>query len=76
MITHLLGKGHTVKVASYDRGYQNLKDDFDVLEIEGFSIVSDDNKVSIGRTLLLYWIDSKFPIFSNRSILRNSKPIV
>ena len=50
MITHLLGKGHIVKVASYDRGYQNLKDDFDVLEIEGFSIVSEDNKVSIGKT--------------------------
>lgn len=50
MITHLIKKGHTVKVASYDRGYQNLKDDFDVLEIEGFSIVSEDNKVSIGKT--------------------------
>jgi len=50
MITHLIKKGHTVKVASYDRGYQNLKNDFDVLEIEGFSIVSEDNKVSIGKT--------------------------
>ena len=50
MITHLIKKGHTVKVASYDRGYQNLKDDFDVLEIEGFSIVSEDNKVSISKT--------------------------
>ena len=50
MITHLIGQGHTVKVASYDRGYQNLKDDFDVLEVEGFSIVSEDNKVSIGKT--------------------------
>jgi len=52
MITHLEAKGHTVKVASYDRGYQNLKDDFDVLEIEGFSIVSEDNKVSIGKTFV------------------------
>ena len=52
MITHLLKKGHTVKVASYDRGYRNLKDDFDVLEIEGFSIVSEDNKVSVGKTFL------------------------
>ena len=50
MITHLLKMGHTVKVASYDRGYSNLKDDFDVLEIEGFSIISEDNKVSIGKT--------------------------
>ena len=50
MITHLIKRGHTVKVASYDRGYKNLKDDFDVLEIEGFSIVSEDNKVSISKT--------------------------
>ena len=52
MITHLLGNGHEVKVASYDRGYQNLKDDFDVMEIEGFSIVSEDNKVSVGKTFV------------------------
>ncbi len=50
MITHLLKMGHTVKVASYNRGYSNLKDDFDVLEIEGFSIISQDNKISIGKT--------------------------
>lgn len=50
MITHLLKMGHSVKVASYNRGYSNLKDDFDVLEIEGFSIISEDNKVSIGKT--------------------------
>ena len=50
MITHLLKMGHTVKVASYNRGYSNLKNDFDVLEIEGFSIISEDNKVSIGKT--------------------------
>jgi len=50
MITHLQKMGHTVKVASYNRGYSNLKDDFDVLEIEGFSIISEDNKVSISKT--------------------------
>jgi uncharacterized protein (TIGR00661 family) len=50
MITHLLSQGHTVKVASYDRGYRNLKADFEVMEIEGFSIISEDNKISIGKT--------------------------
>ena len=80
MITHLIKKGHTVKVASYDRGYQNLKNDFDVLKLK-------DSRSSVRitkyllvklspRTLLLYWIDLKLPIFSNRSILRNSSPIV
>jgi uncharacterized protein (TIGR00661 family) len=50
MISHLISKGHEVKVASYDRGYRNLKDDFEMMEIEGLSIVSEDNKISIGKT--------------------------
>ncbi|MCF7793840.1 MAG: hypothetical protein K9N09_04855 [Candidatus Cloacimonetes bacterium] len=50
MISHLTSQGHQVKVASYDRGYRNLKDDYEVMEIEGFSIVSKDNKVSITKT--------------------------
>ena len=31
MIKHLVG--HTVKVVSYDQGYNNLKFDFDVFEL-------------------------------------------
>ena len=52
IITHLLDKGHEVKVASYDRGYRNLSDEFEVHKIVGLSIVSQDNKVSSIRTLL------------------------
>ena len=48
--THLREKGHTIWLASYDRGYQNLKDDFDVFETEGLCIASEDNKVSIVKT--------------------------
>ncbi|MCP3919844.1 MAG: hypothetical protein GY711_30290 [bacterium] len=50
MLTHLLGRGHTVKVVSYDRGYRNLEGDFDVFETEGLSIATVDNKVSVVRT--------------------------
>jgi hypothetical protein len=32
VITHLQAQGHRVHVASFDRGYHNLKDDFDVTE--------------------------------------------
>ncbi len=49
---HLVDKGHEVKIVSYDRGYQNLRDAFDVLEIVGLSIASIDNKVSILKTLM------------------------
>ena len=50
MMTHLQEQGHVVKAVSYDRGYRNLKDDFNVFETEGLSIASVDNKVSIVRT--------------------------
>ncbi|MGD8926397.1 MAG: glycosyltransferase family protein [Thioalkalispiraceae bacterium] len=52
IVTHLINQGHEIKVASYDRGYRNLCDDFDVHEIAGLTIVSQDNKVSPIRTLL------------------------
>jgi uncharacterized protein (TIGR00661 family) len=50
MATHLLEQGHDVRLASYDRGYRNLGDTFDVFEIEGLTIASSDNKVSIVKT--------------------------
>ena len=50
MITHLEQQGHTVKVVSYDRGFDNLKDDFDVFETEGLHITSSDNRVSKVKT--------------------------
>ena len=50
MLNHLTSLGHTVKVVSYDRGYRNLKDDFDVFETEGLHIASDDNRVSKVKT--------------------------
>ncbi|MGD8494215.1 MAG: glycosyltransferase family protein [Desulfobacterales bacterium] len=50
MLTHLQSTGHAVKVVSYDRGYANLKDDFDVFETEGLHIASLDNRVSKVKT--------------------------
>jgi hypothetical protein len=50
MISHLAKLGHTVKVVCYDRGYRNLKDDFDVFETEGLHIAGSDNRVSKVKT--------------------------
>ncbi len=50
IIPFLLDIGHEVKAVSYDRGYNNLKDSFDVYETEGLHIASVDNKVSIVKT--------------------------
>jgi uncharacterized protein (TIGR00661 family) len=49
--SYLLSQGHQVKIVSYDRGYKNLKDDFDVEEIVGLTIVSEDNEVSKLKTI-------------------------
>ncbi|SMF13923.1 conserved hypothetical protein [Alteromonadaceae bacterium Bs31] len=49
--SYLLEQGHSVKIVSYDRGYKNLKDDFDVMEIVGLTIVSEDNEVSKLKTI-------------------------
>ncbi len=50
IISHLEEQGHTVKVVSYDRGYNNLKDTFDVFETEGLHIASTNNRVSVVET--------------------------
>ncbi len=50
MAIHLRSRGHTLHLVSYDRGYRNLKDEFDVFETEGLCIASQDNKVSIVKT--------------------------
>ncbi|MDH5546116.1 MAG: hypothetical protein OEZ43_11010 [Gammaproteobacteria bacterium] len=52
ILRYLLAQGHEVRVVSYDRGYRNLKDDFDVTEVAGLKIVSKNNKVSPLITLL------------------------
>lgn len=48
---HLQNQGHEVKIASYDRGYRNLKTLFDAIEIAGLTIVSEDNQVSKLKTI-------------------------
>ena len=50
MLDHLQQLGHIVKVVSYDRGYRNLKENFDVFETEGLHIASSDNRVSKVKT--------------------------
>ena len=45
VITHLEAQGHQVHVASFDRGYRNLKDEFDVTEIDGLRLAYVENRV-------------------------------
>lgn len=51
VLTHLVSRGHQVHVASFDRGLQNLKPDFDVTEIYGFRFAYVNNRVRYKRTI-------------------------
>ena len=51
VLTHLIAKGHRVHVASFDRGLQNLKDNFSVTEIYGFRFAYVNNRVRYQRTI-------------------------
>jgi len=47
---YLIEQGHEVIIASYNRGYINLRDHFDVIEISGLSIITKNNKVDKSKT--------------------------
>ena len=51
VLTHLAANGHNVHVASFDRGLQNLKTQFDVTEIYGFRFAYLNNRVRYKRTI-------------------------
>jgi len=51
VLTHLVARGNGVHVASFDRGLQNLKDSFSVIEIYGFHFAYVNNRVRYKRTL-------------------------
>jgi len=52
VIGHLEAQGHRVHVASFDRGYKNLKDDFAVTEIDGLRLAYVHNRVRYRKTIV------------------------
>lgn len=52
VIAHLQAVGHRVHVASFDRGYKNLKDDFEVTEIDGLRLTYVHNRVRYRKTVM------------------------
>ncbi len=51
VLSHLVAQGHEVHVASFDRGLQNLRPQFDVTEIYGFRFAYVNNRVRYERTI-------------------------
>ena len=51
VLAHLEAQGHAVHVASFDRGFQNLKNEFEVTEIYGLRFAYVNNQVRYKRTV-------------------------
>jgi uncharacterized protein (TIGR00661 family) len=51
VLSHLESQGHTIHVASFDRGLNNLREQFDVTEIYGFNFAYVNNRVRYRRTI-------------------------
>ena len=52
IMSHLREQGHEILGVSYDRGYRNLKDDFNMFEVPGLHIVAIQNRVSKMQTAI------------------------
>ena len=52
IMSHLQEQGHQIFGVSYDRGYKNLKDDFNMFEVPGLHIVAIQNRVSKMQTAI------------------------
>jgi len=51
VVSHLQQRGHAVHVVSFDRGFANLRKDFEVTEIFGWRLAYVNNQVRYRRTL-------------------------
>ncbi len=61
VLSHLVAQGHTVHVASFDRGLQNLSKHFEVTEIYGFRFAYVNNRVRYKRTIAKNLITVSYP---------------
>lgn len=51
VLSHLVDQGHTVHVATFDRGLRNLGEHFEVTEIYGFRFAYVNNRVRYKKTI-------------------------
>jgi uncharacterized protein (TIGR00661 family) len=51
VLSHLVAQGHSVHVASFDRGLRNLREYFNATEIYGFRFAYVNNRVRYRRTI-------------------------
>ena len=70
VLRHLVRQGHTLHVASFDRGLANLKDEFDVTEIYGLRLTYVNNRVRYQKTVATNLFAAPKAIKSNHRLMR------
>jgi uncharacterized protein (TIGR00661 family) len=70
VLRHLVRQGHTLHVASFDRGLANLKDEFEVTEIYGLRLAYVNNRVRYEKTVARNLFAAPKAIKSNHHLMR------
>jgi uncharacterized protein (TIGR00661 family) len=70
VLRHLVRQGHSVHVASFDRGLANLKDEFEVTEIYGLRLSYVNNRVRYQKTVANNLLSAPKAVRSNHTLMR------
>lgn len=70
VLRHLVQQGHSVHVASFDRGLANLKDEFEVTEIYGLRFSYVNNRVRYEKTLAKNLLSAPMAVRSNQKLMQ------
>ena len=70
VLRHLVRQGHRVHVASFDRGLQNLRDEFEVTEIYGLRLSYVNNRVRYEKTVANNLLAAPKAVKSNHRLLQ------
>jgi uncharacterized protein (TIGR00661 family) len=73
VLRHLIRQGHSVHVASFDRGLANLKDEFEVTEIYGLRLSYVNNRVRYHKTVAKNLLSAPKAVKSNHQLMRLAK---
>ncbi len=68
VIRHLQSQGHTVRVASFDRGMKNLSDVCEVTEIFGLRFAYANNRVRYNRTVAKNLLTARQAVASTKRL--------
>ncbi|HWR15024.1 MAG TPA: MJ1255/VC2487 family glycosyltransferase [Terriglobales bacterium] len=73
VLRHLSRQGHSLHVASFDRGLKNLSDEFEVTEIHGLRLAYVNNRVRYGKTAAKNLLSAPKAAKSHRGLMQSAE---